>query len=347
MTRWWLLVSSLGMILVAAAATRAPAQEYPTRTVTIVVPFTPGGSTDVLARLFGQQLEQRLGKPFVVENKPGAGMQIGTSAVAKAAPDGYTLLVAPSSAMAVNVTLYKKLPYDPAKDFAPIALLAHLPFVLVVNPTLPVNTVAELVKYAKERPGQLSFGSGGVGASHHLYGELLKSLAGVAMTHVPYKGTVPAITDVVAGHIQVLFSDVPPALPLIKAGKVRALGVTTAKRIAVLPDVPADRRDRRRLRLAPWQMLAAPAGTPPAVVERLHAEVKSIMPARTSRSSWSRWAQSLPKRPRQGSLRASWKPRSCAGARSCIRPAQQGSSSASDAGHNRATGQYLCLRAQD
>ena len=175
MTRCWLLVSSLAMILVAAAATRAPAQEYPARTVTIVVPFTPGGSTDVLARLFGQQLEQRLGKPFVIENKPGAGMQIGTSAVAKSAPDGYTLLVAPSSAMAVNVTLYKKLPYDPVKDFAPIALLAHLPFVLVINPTLPVNTVADLVKYAKERPGQLSFGSGGVGASHHLYGELLKS----------------------------------------------------------------------------------------------------------------------------------------------------------------------------
>jgi tripartite-type tricarboxylate transporter receptor subunit TctC len=277
MTRWWLFVLSLALIVVAAAATQARAQEYPTRTVTIVVPFTPGGSTDVLARLFGQQLEQRLGKPFVVENKPGAGMQIGTTAVAKAAPDGYTLLVAPSSAMAVNVTLYKKLPYDPMKDFTPIALLAHLPFVLVVNPSLPVTTVGELVKYAKERPGQLSFGSGGVGASHHLYGELLKSLSGIAMTHVPYKGTVPAITDVAAGHIQVLFSDVPPALPLIRAGKVRALGVTTAKRIAVLPDAPPIVETVAGFDSAPWQMLAVPAGTPPAVVDRLHAEVKSIM----------------------------------------------------------------------
>ena len=233
--------------------------------MTIVVPFTPAGTTDILARLFGQRLEQRLGKPFLVENRPGAGMQIGTTAVAKSAPDGYTLLVAPSSALAVNVTLYKKLPYDPVKDLAPIALLAHLPFVLVVSPSLPVKSVAELVSYAKERPGQLSFGSGGVGASHHLYGELFKSLAGIAMTHVPYKGTVPALNDVVAGHIPLLFSDVPPALPLINAGKVRALGVTTATAHCGRPRYSADRRDRSRLDSAPWQMLATRAGTPAAI----------------------------------------------------------------------------------
>jgi tripartite-type tricarboxylate transporter receptor subunit TctC len=269
----WLLIACLAL----NAATPLSAQDYPARPVTIVVPFTPGGSTDILARLFGQRLEQRLGKPFLVENRPGAGMQIGTTAVAKAAPDGYTLLVAPSSALAVNVTLYKKLPYDPVKDLTPIALLAYLPFVLVVNPSLPVRTVADLIAYAKERPGQLSFGSGGVGASHHLYGELFKSLTGVQMTHVPYKGTVPAINDVVAGHISVLFSDGPPALPLINAGKVRALGVTTAKRMAVAPDVPAIADTVPGFDSAPWQMLATRAGTPAAIVDKLHAEVRAIM----------------------------------------------------------------------
>jgi tripartite-type tricarboxylate transporter receptor subunit TctC len=257
----------------------AAAQDYPTRSVTIVVPFTPGGTTDILARLFGQRLEQRLGKPFVIENRPGAGMQIGSVAVAKSAPDGYTLLLAPSSAMAVNVTLYKKLPYDPVKDFAPVALLAHLPFVLVVNPALPVNSVADLIKLAKEKPGELSFGSGGVGASHHLYGELFKSLAGVQMTHVPYKGTVPALNDVVAGHIPLLFSDVPPALPLINAGKVRAIGVTTAQRIAVAPGVPPIADTVPGYDSAPWQMLAARAGTPSAVVDLLHAEIKAAIAA--------------------------------------------------------------------
>jgi tripartite-type tricarboxylate transporter receptor subunit TctC len=273
----WLLVPCLVMTLVTPTATPVGAQDYPTRQVTIVVPFTPAGSTDILARMFGQQLEKRLGKPFVVENRPGAGMQIGTSAVAKAAPDGYTLLVAPSSALAVNVTLYKKLPYDPAKDFAPLALLGHLPFVLVVNPSLPVNSVADLVRLAKEKPGQLGFGSGGVGASHHLFGEMLKSMAGVQMTHVPYKGTVPALTDVIAGHIQMLFSDVPPALPLIRAGKVRALGVTTAKRLAVMPEVPPIGEQIPSFEAAPWQMMVTRAGTPDAVVDRLHTELMSII----------------------------------------------------------------------
>ena len=195
-----------------------------------------------------QAWEQRLGKSFVVENRPGAGQQIGVNAVAKAAPDGYTLLMATSSAMGVNPTLYKKIAYDPVKDFQPIAMMAHLPFILVVNNDLPVKNLAEFIQYAKANPGKLSYGSGGVGASHHLYGEMFNSLAGVKMTHVPYKGTVPALNDVIAGHIQVLFSDAPPALPQIAGGKVRALGVTTAKRIEVAPDIAADQRYGEGLR---------------------------------------------------------------------------------------------------
>ena len=175
--------------------------------------------------------------------------------------------------MAVNPTLYKKIAYDPVKDFQPIAMMAHLPFILVVNPALPINSVADLIKYAKENPGKLSFGSGGVGASHHLYGEMFKSLTGVQMTHVPYRGTVPALNDVIAGHIPLLFSDPPPALPQIAAGKVRAIGVTTAKRIASLPNVPPINDTVKGFDTAPWQMLMAPTGTPRPIIDRLHGEI--------------------------------------------------------------------------
>ncbi len=273
MTPRWLLVPTTVAILVTAGAAPAQIQDYPTRGATIVVPFTPAGSTDILARMCAQVLEQRFGKPFVVENRPGAGQQIGVGAVAKAAPDGYTLLMATSSAIAVNPTLYKRLTYDPLKDLTPIAMIAHLPFVLVVNPSLPVKSVADLVRYAKERPGQLSFGSGGVGASHHLYGELFKTLTGTQMTHVPYKGTVPALNDVIAGHIQVLFSDGPPALPQARAGKVRAIGVTTATRLAAAPELPPVADTVPGFDSAPWQMLMAPRGTPGAVIDRLHGEI--------------------------------------------------------------------------
>jgi tripartite-type tricarboxylate transporter receptor subunit TctC len=265
--------------LVAAAAfavgsaPRAAAQDYPNRSVAIIVPFTPAGSTDLLARMAAQAWEQRLGKSFVVENRPGAGQQIGVNAVAKAEPDGYTLLMATSSAMGVNPTLYKKIAYDPVKDFQPIAMMAHLPFILVVNNDLPVKNLAEFIQYAKANPGKLSYGSGGVGASHHLYGEMFNSLAGVKMTHVPYKGTVPALNDVIAGHIQVLFSDAPPALPQIAGGKVRALGVTTAKRIEVAKDIPPINDTLKGFDSAPWQMLMAPAGTPAPIIDKLHKEL--------------------------------------------------------------------------
>lgn len=266
----WPSVSMLAVVLFATGVTPAAAQDYPSKTVTIVVPFVPAGSTDLLARIAAQAWEKATGKSFLVENRPGAGQQIGVNAVAKAAPDGHTLLMATSSAMAVNPALYKKIAYDPVKDFQPVAIMAHLPFILLVNVDQPVRSAADLVKHAKDNPGKLSFGSGGVGASHHLYGEMLKNLAGVQMTHVPYRGTVPALNDLIAGHIQVLFADPPPALPQIAAGKVRALAVTTAKRLPGAPDLPPLNDTVKGFDSAPWQMLMAPAGTPKPIVDKLH-----------------------------------------------------------------------------
>ncbi len=268
----------VGLALAGLSAS-ARAEDYPTRAVTIVVPFTPGGSTDMVARMLGQRLEQRLGKSFVVENRPGAGTIIGASAVAKAEPDGYVLLMAPSSTMAVNVTLYKKLPYDPATDFVPLAGLARVPFVLLVNPTLPVHSVSELIAYAKARPGQLSFASVGPGVPHHLYAELLMSAAGIAMTHVPYKGSAPALNDVVAGHIPLMFCDIPPAYGMLQAGKVRALGVTTSTRVPALPDVPpiAEAGLPGFGAVPGWHMMVAPGRTPRDIVDKLHAELIAIL----------------------------------------------------------------------
>ena len=260
-------------IFVTVSAAGVGAQDFPGRPVTMIVPFAAGGAGDILARSIGARLEPIWGKPLVVENKPGAGGVIGAVATAKADPDGYTLMIAPSATMAVNVSLFKALSYDPVTDFVPLALAAQTPFVLVVNPDLPINSVADLIKYAKENPGKLSFGSGGVGASHHLYGEMFKSLTGVQMTHVPYRGTVPALNDVIAGHIPLLFSDPPPALPQIAAGKVRAIGVTTAKRIASLPNVPPIGDTVQGFDTAPWQMLMAPAGTPRPTIDRLQSEI--------------------------------------------------------------------------
>jgi tripartite-type tricarboxylate transporter receptor subunit TctC len=272
-----LLVAFFAIMFIAGGVPRVAAQDYPTRSVTLIVPFTPAGATDILGRMAAAALEARLGKSFVVENRPGAGQQIGVNAVARAAPDGYTLLVATSSALAINPSLYKKISYDPVKDFQPIAMLAHIPFLLVVNNDLPVKSVAELIEYAKDNPGKLSFGSGGVGASHHLYGELFKTLTGTEMTHVPYKGTVPALNDLIAGHIQVLFADSPPMLPQIKSGKVRALGVTTGKRIPAAPDIPAIAETVPSFDSAPWQMLAAPSGTPAPVIDVLHKEMTAYV----------------------------------------------------------------------
>jgi tripartite-type tricarboxylate transporter receptor subunit TctC len=261
-----------------SASRLAWGQDYPTHPVTIVVPFSPGGSTDILARMMAQKLEERLGKTFVVENRPGAGTLIAASAVAKAAPDGHVLLMAPSSTMAVNPALYKKLPYDPLTDFVPLAGLARVPFVLIVNPSLPVHSLPEFIKYAKERPGQLSFASVGPGVPHHLYAEVFMSMTGITMTHVPYKGSAPALNDVVAGHIPLMFCDIPPAIGMLRAGKVRALGVTTKTRVPAIADVPSIAESGLpEFDLGGWHMLVAPRKTPRDVVEKLHANLVKIL----------------------------------------------------------------------
>jgi tripartite-type tricarboxylate transporter receptor subunit TctC len=270
--------SLAALAVVAASGACAGAQTYPTRPVTFVVPFAPGGGTEFLARLLGQRLEQRLGKPFVIENRPGGGGVTGAVSVARSAPDGYTLLMAPAPVMAINVSLHKKLPYDPAADFVPLALVVSSPYVLVVTPSLPVQSVSDLIKVAKDRPGQLAFASAGPGTPHHLFPELFKSMTGIEMTHVPYRGSLPALTDVAAGHVQLMFSDVPPALALINEGKVRALGVSTKERVAALPHLaPIADQGVAGFDAASWQMVVAPAATPKDVVERLHAEIKAFM----------------------------------------------------------------------
>src|SRR5262252_482927 len=262
----------------AAWPLQARAQEYPARPVTIVVPYTAGGSTEILTRILAQNLTQRLGQSFIVENKPGAGTVIGTSYVAKAEADGYTLMMATPTPLAINVRIHKELPYDPLRDFTPLVMVAQAPFVLIVNANLPVHSVRELIAYAKERPGKLSYGSGGVGAPHHLYAELFKSMTGIQLTHVPYKGSVPALNDVLAGHIELMFCDVPPAAGMIQAGKVRALGVTTKARLAAFPDLPPiSEAGVPGFEVAGWFMVVAPARTPPAVVDKLHTEMKTVL----------------------------------------------------------------------
>lgn len=271
------------LVLTAAAAIMAVwaapgrAQDYPARPVTMVVPFTPGGAGDILARMIGPRLEQKWGKALIVENKPGAGGVIGAVAVQKAAPDGYTLMIAPSATLAINVTLYKSLSYDPVTDFVPLALAAQTPFVLIVNPSLPVHSVADLIKLAKEKPGQLSYASSGPGVPHHLFAELLKNMTGIAMAHVPYKGSLPALNDVVAGHVPLMFVDLGPSLGMIQAGKVRPLGVSTATRLPQLPDVPPIGDTVRGFGAASWQMIVAPAKTPRPVVDKLHGDLKSVL----------------------------------------------------------------------
>jgi tripartite-type tricarboxylate transporter receptor subunit TctC len=262
--------------VLVAVATPAPAQQYPSRPVTVVVPFAAGGGSDLLARLVTQKLEARLGKAFIVENRPGAGTTLAAMQVVRAAPDGYTLMQGTSSTMAINVTMNKKLPYEPLKDLVPVALLSSSPFFLVVPVESPLKTVADVVAAAKEKPNGLNYGSGGPGSMHHLSTELLQSLAGIQMTHVPYKATPPAMNDLMAGHIQLLFGDTTSTLPMIQQGKFRGIAVTTAKRSPAAPDIPTVAETVPGFESASWQMLLAPGGTPPEVIALLNREVHAI-----------------------------------------------------------------------
>jgi tripartite-type tricarboxylate transporter receptor subunit TctC len=276
-------------LLVLATVASAPAQDYPTRNVTFIVPTGAGAATDLLARILAPQLVDRLGKPFVVENRPGAGTLTASNAVARSEPDGYTILMGTSTPLAINATLYKHLPYDPVKDFVPLALIATIPFVLVVNNDLPVHSVAELVAYAKAHPGELSYGSTGPGTPFHLNGELFSAMTGIQMVHVPYKAVVDAQVDLMGGRIQVMFTDFTSSVPLIKDGRMRALGVTTKTRAAAMPELaPIADLGVPGYDAAAWQMVVAPAATPRPIVDKLHGALEAIMALPQTRNAVTR-----------------------------------------------------------
>jgi tripartite-type tricarboxylate transporter receptor subunit TctC len=255
-------------------------QSFPAKTARIVVPFPPGGPLDATGRLLAQQLSERWGQSIVVENKPGAGGNIGADYVAKSAPDGYTIVMGALSTHAVNPSLYAKMPYDAQKDFAPITLVAITPNVLVVNPALPVDSVRALIAYAKARPGQLSFGSGSIGSAGHLAGELFKIDAGVDIVHVPYKGAAPAMQALLAGDTQLMFDNLANAMAQVKAGKLRALAVRTAERSKLAPELPTMAESGLQgFDISTWFGLFAPAGTPPDVVAKWNADVTRILTA--------------------------------------------------------------------
>ena len=264
----------------AFAASAIAADVYPSRPVRIVVPFPPGGPADVLARTVGDKLQATLGQPVVVDNRPGAGGNIGMELVAKAAPDGHTLALAPAGNLTVNPSLYRNVPYDVARDFAPVTVIAAVPNVLVVNAQVPAKDLAELIAYAKANPGKLNFASPGPGSGAHLAGELLKSSAAIDMVHVPFSGIAPAVTAVVAGDVQVMFAGSSSAMPHVTAGKLRALGVASPKRIASAPALPTlAESGLPGFDVTSWYSIVAPAGTPPAVVERLQREIAKALDA--------------------------------------------------------------------
>jgi len=273
----------LPILLAAAcafAAAPAPAQ-YPAKPIRFVVPFPPGGPLDIMARGIAQKLQDAWGQPVVVDNRPGAGGGIGADLVAKSPGDGYTLLMGAVSTHAINPSLYAKIPYDPQKDFVPVALVAQVPNILVVNPGLPVQSVKELVAYARAKPGALSFGSGSTGSTGHLAGELFKAQAGVDMVHIPYKGGAPAMQDLLAGQTQLMFDNLANALPQVKAGKLRALAVTTAQRAPAVPELPTIAESGLPgFDLTTWFGVFVPAGTSPEAVAKLNAEIVKALASR-------------------------------------------------------------------
>ncbi len=265
-------------VIAAAAATLAGAQSYPTRPIKLIVPFPPAGSTDLSARAVAGKLSERIGQPVIIENRPGAGGNIGTEVVAKSAPDGYTLIVGTVGTHAINPGLYSKMPYDHVKDFAPVILLSKTPNVLVVNPNLPVNSVADVIRLAKSKPDELTFASSGSGTSIHLSGELFKTMAGVQMTHIPYKGSGPMLIDLISGQVSMAFDNLSAAMQHIKAGKLKALATTGTQRTPNLPDLPTiAEAGLAGYDSTSWNAIFAPAGTPRDVVDRLNREIRAIL----------------------------------------------------------------------
>ena len=270
--------SLLAVAALLAISIPVRAAEYPSRPVTLVVAFPPGGPSDVLARVVGKKMEQLLGEPFVIENRPGAGGNIAAESVARAAPDGYTLLMGNNSILATNESLYKHLNYSPEKDFIPITLIGTQANILVINPEVPARSLKELIALAQAQPGKINFASSGYGAAAHLAGELFKSEAKIDIVHVPYKGAAPALQDVIAGHDQMMFATAASVIGHIEGGRVRALAVTTLNRTQVLPDLPTmDEAGLKGFDASTWHGLVAPAGTPPQVIATLHdAAVKAL-----------------------------------------------------------------------
>lgn len=267
----------VGAALALGVAGAAQAQDFPSRAVTLIIPFAAGGSTDTVGRIVAERMGQELGQQVVVQNVGGAGGSLGAQQVAKADPDGYTILMGTVATHALNPLILKQKPYDPVADFAPVSLLVLVPNVLAVNPQLPVNTVQELIDLAKSQPGTLSYASSGNGTPLHLSGALFNSMAGTDIVHIPYKGSGPALTDVLGNQVPIIFDNLPSASGHIKEGQLRALGVTTAERAPSFPDVPAIAETLPGYETYSWNALFAPAGTPPEVIARLNAAAKTAM----------------------------------------------------------------------
>jgi tripartite-type tricarboxylate transporter receptor subunit TctC len=266
------------LVLAWCLAGGVAAQAYPTKPVRVVVPFPPGGPSDVMMRVIAQKLGESLGQPFLVENRAGGGANIGAEYVARAAPDGYTLGLL-STGHAVNMTLYEKLAYDTLRDFAPISLLLTNPLVLVTQPGAPIRSVAELIRDAKAKPGELTYGSTSIGASTHLAAELFNVMAGVKLTHIPYKGSAPALADVMAGRITVLFDTTTSAMSHVRSGKLRALAVTSKERSPAAPELPTVAETLAGFEAIGWNGLAAPSATPRAIVDQLNRELSKVLPS--------------------------------------------------------------------
>jgi tripartite-type tricarboxylate transporter receptor subunit TctC len=269
---------ALAFVILSFANVAAQVSDFPNKAITLVVPLAPGGSNDILARLVGQKLERKFGKPVIIENRPGAGGITAALGVVRGAPDGYTMITASSTMMALNVTIRKQMPYDPRKDLTPIAMTVRTPFVLVVNPALPIHSVADLVKLARERNKPLSFGTPGPATFHRLSAEILRNMFELEFIHVPYKGTVPALNDLMGGHIDFMFADIPPALALVRGGKLRALGVTTGERVAALSEVPPLKEaGMPGFDASSWHTIAIHSGVPRDIMEKLAAAIREGM----------------------------------------------------------------------